>query len=82
MKNGAGWVSNFGPLSCLTCIEVDMIAFDAELDRYRHWRLSYDGPITTMTLAVEEDGRSNLVDAGSISRKIALKGSRNRGNIG
>ena len=25
-------------------------------DRYRHWRVSYDGPVATVTLAVDEHG--------------------------
>jgi benzoyl-CoA-dihydrodiol lyase len=32
-----------------------MITFDAEPSRYRHWRLSCDGPIATLTLDVEEE---------------------------
>jgi len=33
-----------------------MITFDTDPDRYRHWRLSCDGPIATLTLDVEEEG--------------------------
>ena len=33
-----------------------MITFDTEPQRYRHWRLSCDGPIATLTLDVEEEG--------------------------
>jgi benzoyl-CoA-dihydrodiol lyase len=25
-------------------------------DRYRHWRVAYDGPVATVTLAVDEHG--------------------------
>src|SRR6266581_739712 len=33
-----------------------MITFDTDPQRYRHWRLSCDGPIATLTLDVEEGG--------------------------
>ncbi|HUC72571.1 MAG TPA: 2,3-epoxybenzoyl-CoA dihydrolase [Stellaceae bacterium] len=33
-----------------------MIAFDTDPARYRHWRLSCDGPIATLTLDVAEEG--------------------------
>jgi benzoyl-CoA-dihydrodiol lyase len=33
-----------------------MITFDREPESYRHWRLSFDGPVATLTLAVDEDG--------------------------
>jgi benzoyl-CoA-dihydrodiol lyase len=33
-----------------------MITFDTDPARYRHWRLSCDGPIATLTLDVAEDG--------------------------
>jgi benzoyl-CoA-dihydrodiol lyase len=33
-----------------------MITFDTEPERYRHWRLSYDGPVARLTLDVEEEG--------------------------
>ncbi|MFC4271080.1 benzoyl-CoA-dihydrodiol lyase [Sneathiella chungangensis] len=33
-----------------------MITFDRHPDNYRHWRLSVDGPVATLTLAVDEDG--------------------------
>ena len=31
------------------------ITFDTEPERYRHWRLSCDGPVATLTLNVEEE---------------------------
>ncbi|MDE2228140.1 MAG: benzoyl-CoA-dihydrodiol lyase [Alphaproteobacteria bacterium] len=34
----------------------DMITFDTSPERYRHWRLSVDGPIATLALDVAEDG--------------------------
>jgi len=33
-----------------------MITFDREPDSYRHWRLTFDGPVATLTLDVDEDG--------------------------
>jgi benzoyl-CoA-dihydrodiol lyase len=33
-----------------------MITFENEPSRYRHWRLSCDGPIATLTLDVNEEG--------------------------
>ncbi len=33
-----------------------MVDFDTHPDRYRHWRLEVDGPVATLTLAVDEDG--------------------------
>ena len=33
-----------------------MVDFDTSPDRYRHWRLEVDGPVATVTLAVDEDG--------------------------
>src|ERR687884_61545 len=33
-----------------------MITFDTHPERYRHWRLSCDGPVATLTLDVDENG--------------------------
>ncbi|HET8727501.1 MAG TPA: 2,3-epoxybenzoyl-CoA dihydrolase [Alphaproteobacteria bacterium] len=33
-----------------------MITFDTHPDRYRHWKLGFDGPVATLTLDVDEDG--------------------------
>jgi benzoyl-CoA-dihydrodiol lyase len=33
-----------------------MILFDTNPDRYRHWRLAYDGAVATLALDVAEDG--------------------------
>src|SRR5215212_3855435 len=33
-----------------------MITFDREPETYRHWRLTFDGPVATLTLDVDEDG--------------------------
>jgi len=32
------------------------IHFDTHPDRYRHWRLTFDGPVATLGMAVVEDG--------------------------
>jgi benzoyl-CoA-dihydrodiol lyase len=32
------------------------VSFDTEPARYRHWRMSVDGPVATLTLDVAEDG--------------------------
>ena len=32
------------------------VSFDSEPARYRHWRMSVDGPVATLTLDVAEDG--------------------------
>ena len=34
----------------------DQVSFDTEPARYRHWRMSVDGPVATLTLDVAEDG--------------------------
>jgi benzoyl-CoA-dihydrodiol lyase len=35
---------------------VPVVSFDTEPGRYRHWRLSVEGPVATLTLDVAEDG--------------------------
>jgi len=32
------------------------VAFDTSPDRYRHWKLTFDGPIATLSMDVQEDG--------------------------
>ena len=34
----------------------DLVTFDTDPDRYRHWRLSFDGPVATLGMSVQEDG--------------------------
>ena len=36
--------------------EAPVVSFDTSPDAYRHWRLSTDGEIATLTLDVAEDG--------------------------
>jgi benzoyl-CoA-dihydrodiol lyase len=31
------------------------VTFDAHPDRYRHWKLSFDGPVATLAMSVDED---------------------------
>ena len=33
-----------------------LVVYDAHPDRYRHWRLAFDGPIATLALGIDEDG--------------------------
>ena len=33
-----------------------MITFDTDPAHYRHWRLSFEGPVATLTLDVDEEG--------------------------
>jgi benzoyl-CoA-dihydrodiol lyase len=32
------------------------VTFDAHPDRYRHWKLSFEGPVATLAMQVDEDG--------------------------
>ncbi|HET9046032.1 MAG TPA: 2,3-epoxybenzoyl-CoA dihydrolase [Casimicrobiaceae bacterium] len=32
------------------------VVYDAHPDRYRHWKLAFDGPVATLALAIDEDG--------------------------
>src|SRR5580698_739697 len=35
---------------------MERVTFDTHPDRYRHWKLSYEGPVATLRMAVDEDG--------------------------
>src|SRR5215468_6349724 len=37
-------------------VSSETVSFETHPDRYRHWRMSVDGPVATLTLAVAEDG--------------------------
>ena len=39
-----------------TPTEALIVDFEAEPSRYRHWRVSYDGPIATVAMAVDPEG--------------------------
>ena len=32
-----------------------MVTYDTDPSRYAHWRLTFDGPIATLTLDIQED---------------------------
>ena len=32
------------------------VSFDTSPDRYRHWKLAFDGPVATLSMDVQEDG--------------------------
>src|SRR3954468_4533350 len=32
------------------------VSFDTSPDRYRHWKLTFDGPVATLSMDVQEDG--------------------------
>src|SRR5437867_6715888 len=34
---------------------VPVVSFDTSPDRYRHWKLTFDGPIATLSMDVQED---------------------------
>ncbi len=34
----------------------NILTFDTDPDQYKHWRLSFDGPVATIALDVQEDG--------------------------
>jgi benzoyl-CoA-dihydrodiol lyase len=36
--------------------DTDRVTFDTHPDRYRHWRMSFEGPIATLALNVDENG--------------------------
>lgn len=36
--------------------EVPVVDFDTHPERYRHWQVTIDGEIATLSLAVDEDG--------------------------
>src|SRR6202051_835168 len=33
------------------------VSFDTSPDRYRHWKLTFDGPVATLSMDVQEDAR-------------------------
>ena len=36
--------------------KIDAVSFQTDPARYKHWRLSFDGPVATLTMDVAEDG--------------------------
>lgn len=39
-----------------TSVELEPVSFDTHPDRYKHWKLTFDGPVATLTMAVQRDG--------------------------
>jgi benzoyl-CoA-dihydrodiol lyase len=37
-------------------VKPELVDFQTEPSRYKHWRLSFDGPVATLTMDVAEDG--------------------------
>jgi benzoyl-CoA-dihydrodiol lyase len=37
-------------------VKPEMVDFRTEPSRYKHWRMSFDGPVATLTMDVSEDG--------------------------
>ena len=35
---------------------LEPVSFDTHPDRYKHWKLTFDGPVATLTMAVQRDG--------------------------
>ncbi len=43
-------------LNCDVAADNPYVDYQTNPSRYRHWRLSYDGPVATLTMDVSEDG--------------------------
>jgi benzoyl-CoA-dihydrodiol lyase len=39
-----------------TTAALEPVSFDTHPDRYKHWKLTFDGPVATLTMAVQRDG--------------------------
>jgi benzoyl-CoA-dihydrodiol lyase len=39
-----------------TATALEPVSFDTHPDRYKHWKLTFDGPVATLTMAVQRDG--------------------------
>ncbi len=39
-----------------TSTALEPVSFDTHPDRYKHWKLTFDGPVATLTMAVQRDG--------------------------
>jgi len=44
------------PAPLLAAAPAPPVTYDTHPERYAHWRLAFDGPIATLTLAIDEDG--------------------------
>ena len=47
-----------------------MITFDTHPDRYRHWKLTFDGPIATLSMDVREVPPDQLFPKYSLSSRV------------
>ena len=45
-----------GAISQDVQVKPEMVDFQTELSRYKHWRMAFDGPVATLTMDVSEDG--------------------------
>jgi benzoyl-CoA-dihydrodiol lyase len=43
------------PATSLASGATQLVRFDTHPDRYRHWKLSFDGPVATLNMNVDED---------------------------
>ena len=55
-RSGSCLEANTGIIIPTRCFGVRMITFDRDPATYQHWRLTFDGPVATLTLDVNEDG--------------------------
>ncbi|MCU0675421.1 MAG: 2,3-epoxybenzoyl-CoA dihydrolase [Myxococcota bacterium] len=39
-----------------TTAALEPVSFDTHPDRYKHWKLTFDGPVATLTMTVQRDG--------------------------
>ena len=61
------------PASKLEPAPARLVTYDAHPDRYRHWKLSFDGAVATLAMDVNEDG--GLVLEGLVSAAAAAAAS-------
>ena len=45
-----------GAISQDVQVKPELVEFQTEPSRYKHWRLAFDGPVATLTMDVSEDG--------------------------
>ena len=43
-------------ISARSCSLPNLIDFQTDPSRYRHWRVDYDGPVANLIMDVDEDG--------------------------
>ena len=37
-------------------VKMEIVDFQIDPSRYKHWKLTFDGPVATLTMDVAEDG--------------------------